>query len=119
MTVDLRAIGEAHALKIGGYGVHCACGYYFVGFGPNPRTQASCVEAYGWADETLFEHVARFVADPAPEIDVAAPREASRWKYDSQCDVTPETHTVGPGCESCFPHSHRDGSIKWARRFPA
>lgn len=50
----LAKVGEAHALTIGGYGVHCDCGVYFAGFG-----QRSSVTAYGIRDETMTEHLLR------------------------------------------------------------
>ncbi|HEY6568587.1 MAG TPA: hypothetical protein VI341_13810 [Actinomycetota bacterium] len=47
----------------------------------------------------------------------AAP--TTSWKYDQRCEVTAEDHELGAACYPLLPHSHRNGTIKWARRFPS
>jgi len=43
------------------------------------------------------------------------PETAGYWRYDHKCDVTPADHEVGDACHAVYPHSHRAGTIKWAR----
>lgn len=45
--------------------------------------------------------------------------ERSGWKFDARSEITPEDHPQGEACHPLLPHSHRNGSIKWARPFPS
>ncbi len=54
------------ALTVGGYGVHCACGYYWDGFGPDTLSR----DCYGARAETLTDHFRRDQREGPPGLDV-------------------------------------------------
>lgn len=69
-TVKPWSTGEPCALTVGGYGVHCACGYYWDGFGPDTLSRT----CYGHRAETLAAHFVAPAAHTAPADDLDVER---------------------------------------------